>query len=224
MFNFEVDPALLRDHVPRGTQLDTHQGRCLASIVGFLFEETRFLGWRIPGYQRFEEVNLRFYVRRSLPDGDRRGVVFIKEIVPHRATAAVARWFYNENYVARPMRHHIDGLQQSTRRVEYRWLLNGAWNTISANINGKPVKAESGSETEFITEHYWGYTAQRDGGCLEYNVEHPPWQIYTPTESQIEVDVAATYGVKWSDALSSPPRSIFVAEGSPVVVRQGVRI
>ncbi len=224
MANFVVDPDLLRAYVPRGIELDDHHGQCFVSIVGFLFEQASLFGWRIPGYQKFEEVNLRFYVRRPLPDGDRRGVVFVKEIVPHRATAAVARWFYNQNFVTLPMRYHVDDLQPFSRRVEYRWLQNGTWNSISANLEGKPAAAEAGSDTEFIAEHYWAYTAMRDGGCMEYAVEHPPWRVCTPTESTIDVDAASTYGPAWTEVLGSSPHSVFVAEGSPVNVCKGVRI
>lgn len=224
MLNFDVDPTLLRESVPRGTELDEHGGHCFVSIVGFLFEETRLAGWKLPGYQRFEEVNLRFYVRRRMPDEDRRGVVFIKEIVPHHMTANIARWFYNENYVARPMQHQLDGPEHPERRVEYRWRENHQWNTIAATIAGEPRPSEPGSETEFITEHYWGYAAQRDGGCLEYAVEHPRWQVFDPLEVTLDVDIAATYGPMWAEALSGPPHSTFVAHGSPVLVRRGVRI
>ncbi len=224
MMNFVVDPELLRDAVPPGTELDEHDGQCLVSVVGFLFEETRLAGWKIPGYQRFEEVNLRFYVRRRMPNGDRRGVVFIKEIVPHHITARVARWFYNENYVAHPMQHQIDGPEHASRRVEYRWKQNQQWNTIAATIRGEPRPFEPDSETEFITEHYWGYVTQRDGGCVEYAVEHPRWNVFDPVEVTLDVDFETTYGPIWAEALGEAPHSTFVAEGSPVVVRRGVRI
>lgn len=224
MFNFQVDPGLLRECIPPGTELDQHNGCCFVSIVGFLFEGTRLAGWRIPGYQRFEEVNLRYYVRRPMPEGDRRGVAFVKEIVPHWATAKIARWFYNENYVARAMAHQLDPETETSRRVEYRWRESGKWNAIGATLGDTPAYAEEGSETEFITEHYWGYVGQRDGGCIEYAVEHPRWRIYQPQEVNFDVDVASSYGTHWSHALTEPPHSVFVAEGSPVTVRRGVRM
>src|SRR5262245_9199655 len=104
MINYEVDPAILHPYIPRGTELDRWQGRTFVSLVGFLFLKTRVLGLWVPFHSDFEEVNLRFYVRRRAPDGWRRGVVFIREVVPRRAIATVARVFYNENYVARRMR------------------------------------------------------------------------------------------------------------------------
>src|SRR5688572_20837157 len=75
--NYAVDPALLRDYVPAGTELDTWQGGHLVSLVAFQFLDTRVCGMAIPGHRNFIEVNLRFYVRRHLKAGWRRGVVFI---------------------------------------------------------------------------------------------------------------------------------------------------
>ena len=94
MLNFTADPALLEPYVPPGTQLDFHDGRTFLSIVGFRFLNTRILGIPIPFHTNFDEVNLRFYVRRETPAGPRRGVVFIREIVPRailRPHAAAAR-------------------------------------------------------------------------------------------------------------------------------------
>ena len=102
MLNYEIDPAILHTYLPRRTELDSWNGKTFVSMVGFLFLKTRVLGLPIPFHQNFEEINLRFYVRRKTEEGWRRGVVFIKEIVPRAAIALTARWLYNENYVALP--------------------------------------------------------------------------------------------------------------------------
>src|SRR6266850_1391491 len=108
MLNYAIDPALVQHLVPRGVELDFFAGKTYVSLVGFMFLRTRVLGRRVPFHQDFEEVNLRFYVRRQVSGGTRRGVVFIREIVPKRAVAAVARLVFNENYVCLPMVHKID--------------------------------------------------------------------------------------------------------------------
>jgi hypothetical protein len=138
------------------------------------------LGWQAPFHANFEEVNLRFYVRRRAPDGWRRGVVFIREIVPRRLIATVARLCYNEPYAAMPMRHHIDlenGELRGGGSVEYAWRHQGRWNAIRAATIGAPHSPPQNSKDEFITEHYWGYTPQRNGGCVEYRVEHARWDV-----------------------------------------------
>jgi len=217
MLNYEVDPAILRPFVPSGTELDEWRGRTFVSIVGFLFLDTRVRGIAVPFHRDFEEVNLRFYVRRLADDGWRRGVVFVKEIVPRTAIAAVARLVYNENYVARRMRNSID---LDSGVIEYGWREDYGWNSISVRIEGDASRLVHGSEEEFITEHYWGYAAQRDGKCVEYQVEHPPWLVWQVSESRFDCDVASVYGKEFVEYLRSPS-SAFVAQGSPVTVRQG---
>src|SRR5207253_2550682 len=132
----------------------------------------------IPFHRNFEEVNLRFYVRRHARDGWRRGVVFIKEVVPRFAIAAGARWFYNERYVACAMSHDVRLPEAGAPGVvEYRWISQGMTNRLRAEVAGVPGALVAGSEEEFITEHYWGYVVQRDGSALEYRVEHPSWRV-----------------------------------------------
>lgn len=225
MCNIEVDPALLEPMVPRGTRLDFWNGRACVSIVGFRFLRTRVLGIPIPFHTNFDELNLRFYVRRPAPEGERRGVVFIKEVVPRRAVAAVARWVYGENYVALPMRSDVRlDPSAATGSASYEWRVNGRWNVLRATCAGPPHSLVPGSEAEFITEHYWGYARQRDGSTVEYQVEHPPWRVWGVTDHELDADTTALYGPVLGDALARPPASVLVAEGSPIVVRRGVRV
>lgn len=227
MLNYAIDPAVLRPHVPAGTELDAWNGTNYVSVVGFLFLQTRVLGIPVPSHRNFEEVNLRFYVRRRGPEGWRRGVVFIKEIVPRRAIAAIARVCYDEPYVALPMRHRIEstaGAPAAGAWVEYAWRFHGRWNSMRAKIFGQPEDIAPGSEVEFITEHYWGYTKRRDGRCSEYQVEHPRWSAWPARDETLDCDVAALYGEEFCEALHQPCRSTFVADGSPVSVHTGVRL
>jgi uncharacterized protein len=223
MLNFVVDPRLLAPHVPAGTELDLWQGEALVSLVGFRFEETRVLGLAIPGHRNFEEVNLRFYVRRRSGDEVRRAVVFIRELVPRRAIAWIARAWYNEPYRALPMRHDV-ARTGDRRTLRYEWREGRAWTELSARTAGEPSLLEPGSEAEFITEHFWGYTRQRDGGTLEYEVAHPAWRVWQALEPTLSGDIEATYGTAFAGALMAAPRSAFVAEGSPITVFQPRRL
>jgi len=225
MLNYEVDPRVLAPLLPAGTELDVWQGRHLVSLVGFRFLDTRVLGVPIPFHRDFEEVNLRFYVRRRGPEGWRRGVVFVKEIVPRWAIAWVARTLYNENYVALPMGHRVVPPEAGVAgRAEYSWRLAGAGYTLAARLEGAPAVPAAGSEEEFITEHYWGYAAQRDGSSLEYQVEHPQWAVWAASEPTFAGDAGALYGAAFAPFLQGLPVSAFAAVGSPIVVRKGVRI
>ena len=59
---------------------------------------------------------------------------------------------------------------------------------------------------------------------LEYEVEHPRWRMAKADQVEYECDVAGLYGDKFVKALSREPVSAFMAEGSAVVVRRGVRL
>ncbi len=219
MVNFEVDPALVRPLAPRGVEIDCFEGRTYVSLVGFLFLDTRVLGLRIPFHSDFEEVNLRFYTRRKGPEGWRRGVTFVREIVPRTAIALAAKALYNEPYSAMAMRHSL-----APGSVVHEWRHRGKWNRIEARYSGEPRPLESGSEAEFITEHYWGYTAQRDGGTVEYRVEHPSWRVWAAPTVTYDVDGVALYGPAFGSVLRGRPSSAFLAEGSGVTVYRGVAI
>lgn len=220
MVNYVVDPEVLKPHLPRGTELDAWQGKTLASMVGFLFLNTRVFGCCIPFHRDFEEVNLRFYVRRKTPEGWRRGVVFVREIVPRLAIATVARVFYNEPYVALPMRHRMTLGKAAEGSLEYQWRVGRKWNTLAATVRGTPLPLQPGSPEEFIFEHYWGYTKQRDGGTVEYEVRHAPWHAWQAMDVKFDCDIGALYGPEWIEPLRRPPVSAFVADGSAVEVRR----
>lgn len=218
MVNFVIDPAVLQPLVPHGTELDLWQGRAYVSVVGFRFLNTKVRGLPIPFHRNFDEVNLRFYVRRRQAFAWRKGVAFVKEIVPRRAIAFVARRIYNENYVRYPMRSSgtIPG------QVRYEWCRNGTWEGLSATALGEPFVPSPESEETFISEHYWGYAVQRDGSTLEYGVEHPPWRVWRCDDAQLSCDPAALYGEQFAPYLTAAPASAFLAEGSQVIVRRGV--
>lgn len=213
MLNYEVGPELLLPHVPAGTELDRHEGHCFASVVAFQFRNTRVLGVPIPFHRHFTELNLRFYVRR----GDRRGVVFVREVVPRALIALTARLVYNEPYLSLPMRSVVSGA------VRHEWKLGSRWHSLSGAPKGDAVVPAPGSHEEFITDHAWGYTRQRDGGTIEYHVEHERWAVRRATDLVIEADLASLYGPVLGAALTRPV-SAFIVEGSPVTVGRPVRL
>jgi uncharacterized protein YqjF (DUF2071 family) len=245
MLNWEVDPALLEPLVPRGTEIDFHAGQTYVSMVGFLFLDTRVLGWPVPLHRNFEEVNLRFYVRRVVGNEVRRGVSFVKEIVPRWAIAQTARWCYNEPYVALRMDHEVTGplarqLASGRRQppgnidqpagadsagtVAYRWHFANRWNSLSLSYSGASAPLVAGSLEEFIAEHYWGYCPQRDGGTVEYQVEHPPWHVWRGSDPHFDCEIAQLYTPRFADLLCHPPSTGFLADGSAVAVMKPTRI
>ncbi len=215
MLNYEVDAALLAPYVPYGVEIDYWQGCTYVSLVGFLFLDTRLLGFPIPFHRNFDEVNLRFYVRR----GERRGVVFIREIVPRRAIAWMARTVYGENYIRLPMRHQAD-----SSRVQYSWHFGGKWNRITASKLGPAKPLATGSHEEFIAEHYWGYAQRSAQSTTEYRVEHPRWNVRVGAAASFEGSVGGLYPPEFGFLASRVPDSAFVADGSAVSVSHGSQL
>src|ERR1700730_8753331 len=218
MLNFVVDPKIVAPLVPPGTEIDFENGETFLSVVGFLFLDTRLLGLPIPLHRDFEEVNLRFYVRKKSADTWRHGVVFVRELVPRRAIAVVARAFYGERYLALPMKHEIEHVDLKLN-VEYSWRRGRKWESLKMNAAGEPQNIPAGWHAEFITAHYWGYTRVR-AGCREYRVEHPRWKVWIADSFKFSADVVALYGEQFAGTLAAPPRSAFIADGSAISVER----
>lgn len=222
MANYAVDTSLLRPYLPYKTEFDFWNNTCYLSLVGFMFLDTKVKGIRIPFHVNFEEVNLRFYVRYQDGREWKRGVVFIKEIVPKPALTFVANTLYKEKYETMPMKHQwITAGQNQT--VEYAWKKR-RWNSflVTADTQAQPI--EVGSEEEFITEHYWGYTRVSDTSTSEYGVEHPRWEVYQTKEYSVDVDFEHVYGKDFAFLKHENPKSVFLAEGSEIQVKDGREI
>lgn len=215
--NYVIDPSILSKYVPYGTELDLWNGKCHVSLVGFMFKNTKMLGIKIPFHINFEEVNLRFYVKRFENDSWKRGVVFIKEIVPKPALTFVANTIYNEHYETLAMRHNWQK-NDHERTVEYQWKKNKQWQSFKVIADLELSEIEEGSETEFITEHYWGYAKVGEKVTNEYEVTHPKWRHYKVNNSEINVDFGIVYGNDFDFLNNSEPDSVMLAEGSEITV------
>lgn len=224
MLNYEIDPEILALFVPSGTELDFWNGKTYVSLVGFLFQDTHVAGIPIPFHRHFEEINLRFYVRRKAEDGWRRGVVFIKELVPRRAIAFIAKTFYNENYFALPMSHRIEKVGDEIKSVSYGWRFNGRENFLKVTVRGQAQPLVENSLQEFITERYW---------VMRRSATVPRKNILSSTRAgtfgkrnraEFHRDVAELYGEHFCEFLNRSPSSAFLADGSKVKVYKDVKL
>ncbi len=219
MANYVVESSLLAERVPLGTEIDLYDGKCFVSLVGFMFLDTRVMDFLVPFHVNFEEVNLRFYVRRETEGEVRRGVVFIKEIVPRFAIAAVARTLYGEPYERWAMSNFRDD-----DHVRYSWEKGDCFNTLSVERGESLGVPEAGSEGEFIIEHYWGYTKRGEGRTDEYKVEHPKWELFAAENRRIDVDFGKTYREEFGFLADAEPHSVLLAKGSEIAVYKGEKI
>ena len=215
--NYEIDPEFLKKYVPIGTQLDLWNGKCYISLIGFMFENVKVLEIKVPFHVNFEEVNLRFYVKRFENNQWKRGTVFIKEIVPKHAVTIVANLLYNEHYQTLKMGHSRTENEVS-KQFEYEWLKNSKWNSIKMKTDKIPMNIELNSEAEFITEHYFGYTKFNEKKTIEYEVTHPRWQQLQVLETQVDVDFVEIYGNDFEFLQHLKPASTFLAIGSKITI------
>ena len=217
MANYPVEAAALLPFLPAKTELDTWEGAPYVSLVGFQFREVRVRGMRVPFHTSFPEVNLRFYVRHKDGSEWKRGVVFIREIVPLPAVSFVANTLFRERYISLPMRY-VESADGAILRAAYHWRYKGRWNALSVKAENAACSLQGGSQEEFITEHFWGYARKGPVHTNEYQVAHPRWDVYPVREYQIDCDFRQLYGDAFAGLRERRPQSVFLAEGSPISV------
>lgn len=221
MVNYEIDPEILLPYIPAHTKLDLYEGKCLVSVVGFMFLNTRIKGFKIPFHTNFEEVNLRFYITHETNEGQiKRGTSFIKEIVPKSAITFVANSLYKEKYVTMPMSHLWEEKNELVE-INYKW---GKSNSISCVAEKQLQELKVNSIEEFITEHYWGYTQVSKNETSEYGVEHPRWQTYLIKDFNVNIDFETIYGKTFAPLKHLKAHSVLLAEGSEIIVRKGRKL
>jgi len=223
LFNYEVDAEILEKYIPAGTEIDVWNNKCYVSLVGFMFKNTKVLGIKVPFHRDFEEVNLRFYVKRFENGEWKRGVVFIKEIVPKKAITFIANTLYQEHYETQKMRHEIMENSNSTTFI-YQWKNDKKWNTIQLETSTNPEAIKVDSEAEFITEHYFGYTKINENKTFEYEVQHPRWEQFEVLNHKIDIDFQKTYGEDFYFLQNTKPTSVFLAKGSKISIKNKLKL
>lgn len=216
MVNYEVDADVLIPYLPRGVELDYYNNKTYVSLVGFMFANTRIFNLPIPFFGTFEEINLRFYVKRVVDGRVKRGVVFINETVPYKVVAWLANKLYRENYISIPTKNSIK--TGSTRQVKYQWKMNKQWNHLEVVAKMETEEMQHGSMEEFIFEHYFGFTKINNQISQEYRIHHPRWLINKVSDYSVRCDFENMYGKNFSNLSNVIPDSVFMAEGSAVSI------
>ncbi len=217
MANFEVPPSLLRPYLPKGVELDLYDNKALVSLVGFMFKNTSLFSIPIPFLGTFEEINLRFYVKRIEGAIIKRGVVFINETVPYTIVAWLANKLYKEHYIAIPTKNTIQTLN-NTNSIHYEWKINNHWYHLEVETAKENDPMLPNSIEEFIFEHYYGYTKISPTKSQEYKVNHPRWLVNQVKNYTIDCDFRSMYGDDFSSLKNQQPHSVIVAQGSDVTV------
>lgn len=219
LLTYDVEPFLLEDYLPKGLELDVYKGRTFVSFAAFDFLDTRVKGVKIPLHVDFPEVNLRFYVKQRLNDGQvRRGVVFIKEFVPKPCIATVANRFYNEPYTTIKMEsfHELD---EDNLTIIHRFKKDKIEHDLKFIVENKPYFPSKDSSEFYFKERQWGFGRSKSEQLTMYRLEHPTWRIY-PLKTRFEMDIHfdKLFGDNWAVLNGKLPFNIMVTEGSPVKV------
>lgn len=216
MANYEIEPSILKPYLPKGVELDFFNNKTYVSLVGFMFKKTSLFGIPIPFFGSFEEINLRFYVRRIENKKIKKGVVFINETVPFKIVALLANKLYKEHYISIPTRNSIDITDH--KNINYEWKINDRWNSIAVKSDTNKYKIEQDSIEEFIFERYFGFTKLSASSTQEYKIHHPKWMTHKILNTHIDCDFSSMYGDAFSGLINQKPDSIILAEGSRVSV------
>lgn len=218
MANYAVNPTVLKPYLPNGVELDFYKNKTYVSLVGFMFKQTSLFNIPVPFFGTFEEINLRFYVKRIESNTIKRGVVFINETVPYKSVAWLANKLYKEHYISIPTKSSIVN-KESSKKIKYEWKINETWNYISVDTAIENQEMIDGSIEEFIFEHYYGYTKINNRHSQEYKVNHPRWQVNEVIDYSVHCDFTSMYGNDFSFLGNHPPDSVIIAKGSPVTVK-----
>jgi uncharacterized protein YqjF (DUF2071 family) len=215
LITYAVPRGLLEQRLPPGLELDERGGQVFVSLVAFDFRDCRVWGVGWPGMVNFPEVNLRYYVREKM--GGQRGVVFVREFVPSRVIAGVAKWVYNEPYTAVSMTSHVTRANGRVR-LEHTLRMAGRTNRIAVEADEACITPDDSTADHFFKEHSWGYGTRR-GRTLAYQVHHPVWQVCRSARVvHLDVDFAAVYGREWGALANATPAHVMLATGSAVEV------
>lgn len=213
IITYQVEPEFIKTLIPSWLEADTRDGQAFVSLVAFQFLQTKVFGVSWPGFRDFPELNLRVYVKH----GSKRGVYFVREFVPQRLVAWLARSLYNEPYLAAPLTgavSHVDGQIVANYQLSF----GGRANTIAVQGNSLSYRPDDNGQEHFFKEHNWGFGQTRAGKPLLYEVTHPVWDIYPIKTMSVDLDWTAVYGLDWAFLQDTEPCSAVFAKGSPISV------
>lgn len=217
LVNFALEPDFLINILPVGLDPDLLHGKAYASLVAFDFESIRVGGIPWPGYTQFPELNLRVYVRCS--EAGRRGVFFIRELIPGKIPTAIARVAYNEPYSACPLTRSHQALVNGAQVQRTDWIWKGAPNYLEVEVGPETMMPATDEDANWFKEQEWGFGHSRLGELLRYHVTHPRWMVRKVHRCDYEVDWLGLYGPIWARQLEgAEPDSLMHCIGSEIAV------
>jgi len=168
--HWPVPVAALRALVPRGMELDLHEGKAYVGVVPFAMEAVRPRIVPRAMAMDFLETNLRTYVTV----GGEPGVYFFSLEAASRLAVIAARVTFGLPYFHARMRLYeeqgvvtyetVRSRDDTRHAVRYR---------IGAHLGASPV----GTFEHFLIERYLLFV-ERDAVVMRGQVHHPPYDVH----------------------------------------------
>lgn len=217
--NYVVDPAILQKHIPKGTQLESFEGKHYVSLVAFRYSKTRLLNVRVPFHHLFEEINLRFYLKREISKGNWRSeVAFTKLFFPKKTLTFVAKHIYKENYETLRMRH--SWLEKENHLHTSYGLHKNSWHDFEIESEKESVRADIDTPEFFFSKQFWGTSQIDHTSSTVYEIEHPDWEVFKVKNSKISFDFQTVFGDDFKHLTHMKPESVHLFKGSEVIVNK----
>ncbi len=221
ILSWPVEDGLLVPFLPDGLALDRWHGTAYISLVCLFMENLRVLG--LPTVPRkFAELNLRFYVRQAHGSDDRKGVVFLRQMVSSRLVAFAGRVLFREPMLAIPMTYKCGPPeredQRDRQRVYYHWVDGGHDGGLRVTADGHSYFAEPGSLDEFLTDRHWGYNRTSGGRLRAYRISRERWPLVPVIDHELRCDPESLYGPGIGGVMADPAPSVLLALGSKTQV------
>lgn len=203
-------PALaLRGRIPSTLQLDEYAGSAWVAVTPFWMSGIRFRhAPPLPIASRFDELNVRTYVRRGEREG--AGVWFFSLDAGSRLAVLGARWLYRLPYVYARMKHSTEG--EVVRYESER--LDGTRFAARYQPTGPAALSQPGSLEYFLTERYCLYVTDRAGVLYRASIDHVPWPLQPAAVALARNDMLRVHGIP----VEGPPATAHFARRLEVVV------
>ncbi len=214
--NFQIDPVVLKRHIPRGLEIDLHNDSAYLSLIFASCKDVRIWGLPLPISRGYRSVFLRYYVKRVVGKTERHGSCIVKGLVSN----ALARWTIskaiNTDVVSTKIRakssgfggeHRSDHIPEAT----YDWQLDGAQGRLVIKARHRIMNLDSGSKVGFILNRDHHFVTQA-GKLLDYPVKVTSSNVWDAGSASFHCDAEKMFGREFAKALSKRPSSVFLAE------------
>ena len=189
--HWAYDPAVVQQLLPRGLEVDTHDGRAWIGLVAFRMADVRGPGTpALPGLSTFPEINVRTYVRD--PQG-RDGLLFFT-LEASRLAMMAARPLIGIGYTWAAMAVSRRG--NEVRYVSRRRLPpDPAARTRIGVEYGAAISPHEQTAADHHMTGRWRAYSRRHARLFCTPVEHEPWPLHRASLTTIDDGLVAACGL-----------------------------